>query len=260
MLYRELLPPPELENVVLSFWEFAAPSDPDHVVDQKIFPDGCISLFFYHSAKRSISVVGISGLYRKSQSKPISPGDTVWGMRFSPAAAFAILKSTPQNLVGRSTFDESEYPHLMNGLRADLRSVRSLETAMPVFGERVRFAVDSPYFDGKMNIAVRQIDKVNGDIRVSEIASAIGLSIRQFERRFKASSGLPPKIFIRARRMRALAIDLIDERSNSWSRRATDLGFADQSHLNHEVSSITTVSPGDFARMIGQIDHGDLIK
>ena len=101
---------------------------------------------------------------------------------------------------------------------------------------------------------------VPGEIRIDQLSASLGLSTRQFQRRFKASSGLSPKQFLRTRRIRATAVDLVENRDQNWAARAAELGFADQAHLTHEFVSLTNRSPSSFAETLRDISHGDLIK
>lgn len=104
------------------------------------------------------------------------------------------------------------------------------------------------------------IEETNGEIKISALAEKLNLSPRQLERRFKKSSGLPPKQFARTRRIRAAAIDLVENKKINWANRAAEMGFADQAHLTHEFVSVTKRSPNSFAEKVKEIEHGNLIK
>ena len=54
--------------------------------------------------------------------------------------------------------------------------------------------------DQKILEAVTIIEESCGEVRISELAARLALSVRQFERRFKRSAGLSPKQYARARR------------------------------------------------------------
>ena len=98
---------------------------------------------------------------------------------------------------------------------------------------------------------------------MSELAIRLDMSARQLQRRFRSCSGLTPKQYARARRLRAIAADLgRNERrpaEASWVARAIDLGFADQAHLTRELSAMTGRSPVSFATDIGAIAHGEVL-
>lgn len=260
MLYRERSPAEDLKPFVLSFWEFAMLDDAPSPVSHEIFPDGCVSLFYIRNLKRNIHFAGLSGLYIASVTKPVSAGDTIWGARFSPAACSLFLRSPAKMMAGRSTFDEYEFPHLLTGLADKLKKCVDFDEAVNILTERVRVVKKDRTVDEVVFQAVQIIDTSRGEIHVDELAEQLGLSTRQFQRRFKAASGLSPKTYIRARRVRATAVDLVEGGSRSWANRAAEFGFSDQSHMNKEFLSITKRSPNSFSKKIREIEHGDLVK
>ena len=107
---------------------------------------------------------------------------------------------------------------------------------------------------------MRIIEENAGEVKISEIANLIGLSVRQLERRFRKSAGLTPKQFARARRIRAAAVSVVEETEMSWANRAAAMGFSDQAHLAREFSSVTGRSPNSFAERVKKIEHGKLVK
>ncbi|CAN5449592.1 hypothetical protein BH10ACI2_BH10ACI2_18000 [soil metagenome] len=261
MRYREIAPPKDLQNVILSYWEFAIPDDAQSPIEAEVFPDGCVSLFYIRNIVRGIHIAGLSGLYLESIARPVFAGDTIWGVRLSPAAATIILRTDASQMVDRSVFEQDSFPHLLIGLATLLQRSKTFEEAVTIFESRLRdvmLGVDG--LDDEVAEAVRTIDERFGEIRVGELAKTLGLSTRQFQRRFKASSGLSPKQYIRARRIRAVAVHLVEREGYNLADRAAEFGFADQSHMSHEFSVVTKRSPNSFARNVAKIDHGNLVK
>jgi AraC-like DNA-binding protein len=141
-----------------------------------------------------------------------------------------------------------------------LDSCTSLEEAIAVFIaglEKLRLRRED--LDEKVLAAVSVIEEKRGEMRISALAQELGLSVRQFERRFKRSAGLSPKQYARARRFRAAAAALAAGKKVNWADRAAEMGFADQAHLTHEFSSLSGRSPKSFAEKVKKIDHGKLV-
>jgi len=107
---------------------------------------------------------------------------------------------------------------------------------------------------------VKIIEANRSEVRISEVAAAVNLSVRQLERRFRCSTGLSPKQYARARRIRATAINMLEETEVNMASRALEMGFTDQSHLTHEFSTLTGRSPNSFAKRVKRIEHGELVK
>lgn len=258
MHYREIEPPEELQQITLSFWEFFVPEHTASPIYHEIFSDGCVSVFYVRNVRREVHTIGLSGLYLETVNKPLSAGDTIWGMRISPAALSAVLGTDPQAMLGTSVFGSDSNPKLLAGLERELADAVRLEDAVAIFGSRLR---DMPAHavDAKVAEAVRIIDETRGETRVDRLAEQLNLSTRQFQRRFKSSAGLTPKQYIRVRRIRAAAVDLVKETAQNWAERAANLGFSDQSHMTHEFVSLTNRSPNSFAKNVGRIRHGNLV-
>ena len=77
---------------------------------------------------------------------------------------------------------------------------------------------------------------------IAAIASHLGLSERQLERRFLQAVGVSPKRFASLLRFER-ALPLINSQS-PLAQVATEAGYADQPHLSREVSRFTGMSPG----------------
>ena len=83
-------------------------------------------------------------------------------------------------------------------------------------------------------IAANSLFASNGIYRVSAMATHSGLSPRQFERRFLAQVGVPPKLYARIIRFNAALDHKLRCPSHAWSRIANDQDFYDQMHLVHD--------------------------
>lgn len=259
MIYREAAPSDDLARYILSFWELSVPADN---LEYEIFPDGCSSLFYLHNIARRLTVVGVSGLQLETIKRPIFAGDVFWGMRLSPAACSAILRDDPANLLRiLEPKTPAELPHLADGLTDHLAAAKTFEQAVAIYETRMRKLIaEGCLFDPVVAEAVRSMAVAPGQVRVEQLAEALGLSTRQFQRRFRASSGLTPKQFLRTQRIRATAVNLVKNRDQKWAERAAELGFADQAHMTHEFVSITNRSPKSFAESLSDISHGELVK
>ena len=150
---------------------------------------------------------------------------------------------------------------MTNKLAEKLNACENFDEAVAVYENRLKktdFGKNS--FDEITAQAVKIIEEIGGEIKIAELAKRLNLSVRQLERRFKASSGLSPKQFARTRRIRATAVGLVENSNMNWANRAAEMGFSDQSHLVHEFVSVTKRSPNSFAEKVKEIEHGNLIK
>jgi AraC-like DNA-binding protein len=73
-------------------------------------------------------------------------------------------------------------------------------------------------------------------------------SLSQFERRFKHSTGISPKLYARLVRFEAVCDALSEDPDRSLTGLAHDFGYADQSHFNHDFKALSGLTPGAMAR------------
>lgn len=262
LFYRELAPPPALSHLVFSFWEFAVRSDQAAPIAHEIFPDGCISIAYRRNERLGTVGLATTGLNVRTIEVPVFGGDIFWGIRLSPAACARILGSDPARMEHHRwapELDSAEYGFLDGQLLGDLATATTLDDAAIIFGRRLfGLKIDHTAVDQQVLAAVAIIEANRGEIRVAAVAEELGLSVRQFERRFKRTAGLTPKQYARTRRLRAAAVVLAGDDPINWAERAVELGFADQAHLTHEFSAITGRSPKSLARKVRTIEHGNL--
>jgi AraC-like DNA-binding protein len=77
---------------------------------------------------------------------------------------------------------------------------------------------------------------------VEDLAYRFNLSVRQFDRKFKAYAGFAPKMYLRLVRLSNALKQ--DGSTKSLSRIAHECGYYDQSHFIHDVKAFTGYHPG----------------
>ena len=100
-------------------------------------------------------------------------------------------------------------------------------------------------------IAANRLFASHGIQRVSAMATASGLSTRQFERRFLAQVGVPPKLYARIIRFNAVLDHKLRFPSRPWSRIANDHDYYDQMHFVHDCRDFTGEPPARFLAQLG---------
>ena len=261
MLYREIAPPNEISHLTLSFWEFVIEGSSAEQITHEVFPDGCVSLIYKRNPFLDIDALFIHGLSLEIFKTQVFAGDTFWGIRFMPSACAKILRCNPAKIQSHPLNDSNEFFHLTDGILERLAACNNCDEAIEIYKSQLqKLNLTQKDADEKIAEAVRIIEENRGEIKISEVARTVKLSIRQLERRFKSAAGLSPKQFARTRRVRATAISLVEETNLNWASRAAEMGFTDQAHLTHELSQLTGRSPNSFAEKVKLIEHGDFVK
>ncbi len=95
-------------------------------------------------------------------------------------------------------------------------------------------------------------------ITLKDLLERLGLSERQFEKRFRQTVGISPKLYIRIKRVNE-AMRLIDTGSYE---RLTDvahaLNFYDQSHFIRDIRMFSDIAPKSISQKVNEF-HGDRV-
>jgi AraC-like DNA-binding protein len=118
------------------------------------------------------------------------------------------------------------------------------------FAERVRLvdrlllrrSLRSPSSDG-ISAAVNATILAGGRLDISALAERVGLSMRQFERRFIQQVGMRPKLFARIARFEAVLETKACSATESWTDVAHEFGYYDQMHMVHDFAEFTDKTP-----------------
>lgn len=89
------------------------------------------------------------------------------------------------------------------------------------------------------------------DASLAELAEACGLSISQFGRAFRRSTGMPPHRWQLARRI-ARAQDRLTNSTLQIAEISLDCGFSNQSHLTRAFKEATGMTPSHWRRLYGR--------
>lgn len=133
-----------------------------------------------------------------------------------------------------------------------------LSTKHPLFGRSgkvigiaglMRPLASSPFFHSGYSELKPAVDWVlahhTGKIAVTDLARMVGLSVSQFERKFKAQFGMAPTHYITLARVNS-ARAMLAQGAESLSEVAHRCGFYDQSQLSRLFKRETGITPKDY--------------
>ena len=249
--YEEHPPPDALSALVQTCWAFTAPAD-QPAAPYLLPPDGCFNLAVIPEEPHVVLV----GPHPGPLAVTIGPGYRVRGARLRPEAGGGLLTMPPRTWTGKVVPLAEAIPDIAAPLahcpsldatfNALLGALQALLPALPPPDERIRRAVAA-------------IEDAGGDVRIDALAASLGISPRTLQRRFLATTGLPPKTYARVRRfLLATAVNVLRAEPDPWGRIAAEHGFADQAHLARECTELTGAPPTAFAARMQQIEHVDV--
>jgi AraC-like DNA-binding protein len=204
LAYRERAPSSELAHVVQSFWELRVAPELREPYLHRVFPDGCLGLVFQRCGAQSALMLRPPRLEPHAVQAP--PGACYWGVRVAPPSAAAFFGRAPAEL---GSDLEQALPDATRSLLPALAAAISFEDALAAVSAYVTARAVAPRaIDPRIRAAVERIERERGQSKIAELARAVRMSERQFQRCFLAASGLTPKQYARTRRLRAIAVEL----------------------------------------------------
>ncbi len=96
---------------------------------------------------------------------------------------------------------------------------------------------------------VQLVNRSNGNLNISDLASEFCLSQKQFERRFKEQTGFNPKLYARIVRFENAFRNY--KRYHNLTEAAYAYGYYDQAHFIRDFKAFAGYSPNRFFRLSG---------
>ncbi len=106
---------------------------------------------------------------------------------------------------------------------------------------------DAPCHSPVVEHALFTLDRERGALRIQALAAMVGCSRKHLSRLFAREIGLTPKQVARLRRFQQLP-QLMAAPGKNFAEVAQLAGYADQSHMNHELALLTGMTPTEFCR------------
>jgi AraC-like DNA-binding protein len=260
MQYLGRTPSPPLDAFIERIWYCSA--SPSHT-RERVLPGGHVDLVvnLAEDAIRAYdledpeSVSAHSGaIVRGTSTRSILTDPrqraSLLGVHFRPGGAFPFLGISPAEIVDSHVPLGDLWGSGGRSLREQLleagspnEQFRIVEAALLRQLQRARPCHPAA------RAAVAAFRAGGDDVRVAEVATAVGLSHRRFIEVFEKEVGLTPKLYARLQRFhRAKARIATLEVPPSWAAFALECGYFDQSHMIRDFVGFSGISPTSYLR------------
>lgn len=251
--YHEYPVPAALERVAEAAWYYAAPpagSVPaGRVEGHRVLPDPAVSLAVAgrRADGRWVDLrVVVVGPVRDARFYRPEPGEVLCAVRLRPEWSARILGAEPADHVGALP----EWTPAWAGRLRDAVARVPPENAVAVL-RHLLHTVDERHAaapgDGAAALAssaLARLARAGGTtMAFHRVARDLGVSERHLRRTVIRTTGAPPKLHHRVRRLNAAVLAADRTRRPHWSRLAHAFGFHDQAHLVREVRALTGLTP-----------------
>lgn len=170
------------------------------------------------------------------------------GVHFHPHAIKTLFHTDADRLTDQKDDGEilGKYPLGRPLLNSSSQKER-LSLLQELLLERVQ---NSARHDHLVCLSLRMIHKKKGKIHLQELLQLDDISERQFERRFKATVGIPPKLYIRITRFREAVRLMKEKQFVRLSDIAFELNYADQAHFIRDIREFSGYTPGSISEQV----------
>ncbi|KLI98309.1 helix-turn-helix domain-containing protein [Luteimonas sp. FCS-9] len=232
--YVEMPPPPALRDRVRRVWHYRASAS---AAAPLVLPDGCVDLIWDGAQ------LFVAGPDQQAMTAQLAPDARLTGLRLSPGVAHRLL-GTPMHWLA----DRRVAADTIIGPRAGLLARRLSDGGDPA--ETLLAAVGEVPVqpDPRMAWLFAQLHGMDAP-RVPDLARQLGISERSLHRHCLEAFGYGPKVLDRVLRLQRLLC--LAPRAATLTRAALDAGYADATHLSHDVRRLTGLTPTALLR-----DHG----
>ncbi len=246
-MYHEYLPDITLSDLIDSYWvseAFIACEE-----RTRILPDGCvdiiISAYQIHGMKAFRPY--IFGTTTSYIEPSFSGKHKMIGIRFKPGGITAFTR-IPINEFTDSSVDISLAETLFDDrFYEELQEKEETNQQLQYINDYLLNKYATLYLvDKQVLTTVNLITKSHGKVPIKQLLEQVCLCQRQFERRFKASIGISPKMFSRIVRFNHTRHQLQTRPRQSLLDTAIDCGYYDHAHLIKDFVMLSGNSPTGF--------------
>jgi AraC-like DNA-binding protein len=243
---RTFAPAPHLADVVECFWIGRWDLRGQEPHRTEILSDPCVNIAFEEGRTR---VVGVSTrLFRRE----LAGEGFVRAVKLRAGAARAVIAGGPiarfsDRIVPLDeVFDDAAAAeNRILGAGDDRPGLLALQDWLTQqIGETRDPRIDTA------TRAMRLIADSPEVVSATQVAEAVGMSIRPLQRLFRDYVGASPKWVIRRHRLQEAAVRLERDGGGSLAALAAELGYADHAHLSRDFKIATGRSPSEFARVV----------
>ena len=255
--YQEYIPHSVLQDYVKRFWILEKKYTPEDSFEE-VIPDACIELILNFgssyvqsggwSSPRRLPIASLIGL----QSKPllfqangvvkiVAVRFFAWGL-----LPFLIGKGQRGGATMSVELDEA-WGGIVSKIAMKVHAGEYQEAVEEIEDFLIGIRLTTLYDPQQVKQAAKLLYNTKGKFRVSELADACNLSLRQLERQFDNTTGVSPKTLARMIRFEAVRNRLMFEPDASLTDLAYEFGYTDQAHLINDFKAFANKSPGRYA-------------
>jgi AraC-like DNA-binding protein len=247
-------PPKHLKDLVSFFWYSDFKNPDNSAKTYRILADGLPGIIFQHSNGNS-AVSNVNGvqlpitfLYGQNTShctNLITGEPFIFGVSLRPTA-FKSLFGMDATMISNQLIDSQHF--FSSDIEDILLNAKSPIHIIELFSKRFLNLKSRPentgFFDKYLNHSVGGVRNLSAN----QISSDLGISRRQFQRKFKEHVGVDPETYYRILRFQKAIHLLLRGDFKKLSDVAYQLCYSDQSHFIRDFKYFSGLTPNRFLK------------
>lgn len=171
-------------------------------------------------------------------------GQSVFGVRLSPGAAFLFIQAPVNAFVGSRCPLTTILPQKAAEFEERIAAAKTVDAHFDALESLMLNRLAGRTIHPCVERAMRIVEETAGQIRIAELALRCKVSTRHLANLLRTWIGLSPKALARVVRFQNFLAQMEDVPQESVAARAAELGYFDQAHLTREVSQFFGATPG----------------
>lgn len=253
MNYGLYAPPQHLRGLVRYFWNFECTRNDELPSEHQAMADGCPEIIFQYNGGFLENKNYMSYLRApRSDSKVLRLGDRMglFAIRLYPNAIRQLVKVPNSELVNGSFELTHIFGNKYSFVNEQMLEAQSIDEKIKV-ASNFLLALWHESDKDPIYECIRRIMLNEGNVNLDELRALTGLSVKQFERRFKAVAGFPPKYYSRITRFQGTKRKYASGKFKTLSELSHACEYYDQSHFIREFKEFSGMQANHFFKIVG---------
>lgn len=261
MIYKEYLPPPDLQDKVECYWKFIIPasqSESAKPIPHIVLPHGCSELVFIKLLAINQELIVFKGTSTSKFTVDVFPDAIYAGIRLKPGhskwlCAAPVAELLNERLLYPAADWHSWQKDLIVQISAEMDIQGLLNAALLDWKGEIGYQPHE-----RINLVTNRIVSDRGKTSIIELADLACLSVRQLQRVFKRETGMSIKQFSQIKKLRHAILQLYFKQQNQ-NEMIVDHDYTDLSHFYKSFRNIAQYKLEDFFKYIDLIDHQQIV-
>ena len=169
-------------------------------------------------------------------------------IEFTGSGFYYLFHTSPTQLNNTlSNLDNPNFPKLDNRLEQRLNNINYVDEQILLLEEfLIKLSAKALPLIEYIEKGLEIIEQSNGNISVNEICNHVGISERQFNRKFRQVVGISPKCYLKIKQLHYIIKLMHINKNLSMQDIAYEAEFYDPAHFTHRFKELTSFTPYEF--------------